>query len=380
MTASCEIPRADIGEIAESIKTEISARVLNGAPVVPLSTEDILAYVFAGASFEVSGVADAIMRESNVETMCCDNLVKWAARRNVFLLSADRARGFVNVTGTPGTAIPSTLYFMYNTLQYDMDVAFDNPTVIGDNGVAVVRVVAHETGIAHNIPVGSTLVLGTTILNVNGSAIATSDIAGGSVDEDCESLRSRIIAIRKRGAVSVNSEWFIEQTYKYPGVTKVCIDECNCCDSGWVVVYPFFAQTFPPYGVPNSTILEDMTKWMFGARNGSGGGLAPIGVKGYYSCATPTYINIIIHGAVGVDSTMRTKIAEAMDKFFLEKSCPGGQVCKKDIDDIVRSVLSASCWSNITFSFDTFMVTEDDKFLSMKCGVFPVAGTVKVSA
>ena len=374
----CEVPRYNPGELASIIKNELSARLLNGAPVIPLSTEDVISSVFAGAAFEVGGIANKILDESDPESQCCDNLIKWAGRRGIYLMSAERSRGFVTVTGTPDIAIPNNVVFMAGSKEYELDPTFDNPIVIGSSGESVVKVVSVNPGSEYNIAVGTQMVIGTSILGIDSNALATSEIMGGTEAEDCEAMRSRILDMRKRGVVSVNEKWFEAETYKYPGVTKVCIDRCNCCDSGWVVIYPFFGNTFKPYGVPPSNILEDMTKWMFGVKNGAGEGKAPIGVKGYYSCATPTFVNITVHGIASLSEALKLSIRTALDAWYLKNSCPGAELCKKDIEDVIKPYLAGTCYTSVTYSLDGLAATQDAANVYFECGYFPVAGTVGV--
>src|SRR5215831_15530288 len=106
---SCVIPRPNIAELHDELAAEFSKRLLGGAPTLPGSLEDTLAFVMAGATNLFHGMVNQALRENDPATMCCDNLVLWGNSRGHLLRSAVRAKGYVALTGTPGATIPATL-------------------------------------------------------------------------------------------------------------------------------------------------------------------------------------------------------------------------------------------------------------------------------
>jgi hypothetical protein len=87
-----------------------------------------------------------------------------------------------------------------------------------------VRIVASLDGGLFNL--NATLTVLTTLPGIDMTAIV---VGNGITDaETCESLRGRVIEADKAGLIG-NEQWFVEQTSKYPGVTRVCTDACHGC-------------------------------------------------------------------------------------------------------------------------------------------------------
>src|SRR5262245_52605887 len=145
---SCVLPRPAIAELHDQLATELSKRLLGGAPVLPMTTEDVLAFVMAGSTNLMHGFVSQALRENDPQWMCCDNLVKYATRRGVNLRAATRAKGYVAISGDPQAPIPSNLRFVgESSREYKLDpgVTF-NPTLLDQSGRAAIRVVANIGG------------------------------------------------------------------------------------------------------------------------------------------------------------------------------------------------------------------------------------------
>jgi hypothetical protein len=367
----CLIPRQDIAETAEFLKQEISTRVLNGAPVIPMSDEDILAHIFAGAAWETGGIAESIIRESNPATMCCDNLINYAARRGLHLQSANRAIGFVRLKGVAGSAIPPNIKFVQNGFEYELAVNYNNPIVIASNGEAIMQIQSVDGGAAYNIGVGVSLTLTSTVAGLDGSHLTTSEVTGGTDEEDCETLRARILSYEKRGGVVGNLAWLEAETLKMAGVTKVCFDTCGgCCDDNWVTIYPFMHGTYEPYGVPSAAALEQMTIAMFGNPVGSGKGIAPIGLGGVYLCARPQLFSVVING-LNINQDTANAIRASIEKDLLDNVCVGGNFCKKIVEQAIFKALPNACYTSIEFILCE-TCTQDNVNIFLECGTFPV--------
>src|SRR5262245_13042499 len=107
----CVLPRPDIATLQQQVATELSKRLHGGAPVLPLSAEDVLSFVMAGTANLMHGFVTQALRENDPTTMCCDNLVVYGARRGYNLRGATRSKGYVAITGTPNSPISATIRF-----------------------------------------------------------------------------------------------------------------------------------------------------------------------------------------------------------------------------------------------------------------------------
>src|SRR5262245_8458744 len=128
----CVLPRPDIAQLAEDVRTELSQRLLGGAPVLPMSSEDVLAYVMAGTVNLMHGFVTQALKENDPLTMCCDNLIKYGARHGIDLQASTRAKGYVALSGDPNALIPAAMRFVGDSgREYKLDPAvLSNPTAL----------------------------------------------------------------------------------------------------------------------------------------------------------------------------------------------------------------------------------------------------------
>lgn len=383
---SCVIPRQDIAQLSEDIRAEFSKRLLGGAPVYPLSSEDILAFVMAGTVNLCWGMVHQVLVQNDPASMCCDNLVRYGAQRGINLASATRAKGYAAITGTPNGLIPATLSFVgESSREYKLDpgVTF-NPVRLDANGEAVVRIVGMLGGAIYNVPIGTTLTVSSTTPAIDGTAFVIGNgISGGTNVEDCENLRKRILAAESSGAISTNAAWYIEKTMQYPGVTRVCFDECGeCCDPQHIQLYPFFDGVYgdyatPPYGVPPCDVLDAMNDWMWGSQPGMGLGLAPLGIVGAYVTPLPTILEVRLGCVRGCENIMMQRIEDTLRPFLHDNYCVGSRICKDEMRALAFQVSgSGTCFSDISFCTDDGGIRyTDSSYAYLACGRFPVFGS-----
>jgi len=384
----CVLPRPDITELQTAVATELSKRLLGGAPVLPMSTEDVLAFVLAGAVNTFHGFVTQALKENDPKTMCCDNLVKYAAIHGLNMHAATRAKGYVAVTGEPSAGIPGNIRFIGDAgKEYKLDpgVTF-NPVSLDADGKAVLRVVAVLGGTGFDVPAGTVLVVTTTYPGIDiNSTVVGNGISGGSDNESCESLRARVVAADQAGVVSTNLKWYLQQSARYPGVTRVCADECEgCCDPQMVNLYPFMEGVFgdsrtAPYGVPPCEVLEAMQEWMFGHSPGKGEGLAPVGIWGHYYAAVPTFVTVVAHCFRGCPIGARDRMLEALHTFIRSVYCVGSKICKEQLRAVALTAAGPdNCFSNVTFEFDDSIRREDSAYAYLNCGNFLVLQDVEL--
>jgi Baseplate J-like protein len=385
---TCVLPRPDIEELSEAVRTELSKRLLGGAPVLPLSSEDILAFVMAGTVNLMHGFVTQALKEQDPATMCCDNLVIYAARHGYSMRGATRSKGYAAITGNPDVPIPPTLRFVGEaSREYKLDpgVTF-NPVRLDATGRAVVRIVSTLAGSQFDLAAAAVLTVATTTPGIDMTAtVVGSGITGGSTEETCDQLRSRVVAGEASGVIVTNNAWYLQQALRYPGVTRVCTDECGeCCDPHFVAIYPFMEGVYgdvdeAPYGVPPCDVLDEMTDWMFGTEIGKGQGLAPVGTVGGFLPALPTVINVTLPCFKGCNDATRLRIEEAMRQFIRATYCVGSRICKDELRSVVRDVTGRdTCFASVNFSFDDGVRWQDDAYAYVGCGFFPVLGTVEL--
>lgn len=382
----CTLPRPDIGDLHQQLATEFSKRLLGGAPVLPMSTEDVLSFVMAGTVNLMFGAVTQALKENDPATMCCDNLVLYGAVHGINLRAATRSKGYVAITGIPNAAIPGNIRFVgESSREYKLDPGVTtNPVALDATGYAAMRVVATVGGSQFELPAGTALVVSTTIPGIDFDAtVVGNGLTGGTDDEDCESLRLRIVAAEAAGVIVPNEKWYLQQTMGYPGVTRACTDECEgCCNPTYLAIYPFMEGVYSdartaPYGVPPCGVLEEMSEWMWGTDPGKGQGLAPMGARGGYHAALPTVMNVTGYCFSGCPAGATERIVNALWTYIRGAFCVGSTICK----DQMRAAAYASlgpdpCFSSIQLSFDDSLSREDDANAYLACGHFLVLGEV----
>ena len=378
---SCVLPRPDIGELYLQTTAEMSRRLLGGAPVIPGSSESVLSAVMAGSINLAHGFVTQALKENDPSTMCCDNLVRYGSLHGYNLLGATRAKGYVAITGTPGAVIPDDFRVTGGSgREYKLDPAVTfNPSSLDSGGGAVLRMVATLAGAIYNLPTGSRLVVATTTPDIDLEATAVGNgFIGGTADETCEQLRTRILASEKAFAITTNAAWFCQNSLTYPGVTRCCLDECRQCCPDELLIYVFMHgvygdQITAPYGVPPVEVLDAMTEWMFGRMPGMGQGLAPFGVRGAYVCARPSALTITAWCTEGCPTGGRDRIISAVQAYLAALTCVGPALCKEDVRAVASTAVGQSnCFSDVRLSFDVGVAFEDASHIYLDCGQFAV--------
>jgi len=391
MPIDCVLPRPDIGQLHDELAAEISRRLLGGAPVLPGSAEDVLSFVCGGAVNLMFGAVSQTLAQNDTATMCCDSLVRYGARRGIDLMGATRAKGYVAITGSPGAQIPSTIRFVgASSREYKPDPAtVTNPVELDSSGRAAIRAVAAGPGSVFNLDVGAELTVTTTLPGIDMTAtVVGNGLTGGSDDETCEALRTRILAAEASDAVVANEAWLLQQTLKYPGVTRACTDECaGCCDPTFTAIYPFFEGVYgknytdDPYGVPPCSVLDEMTEWMFGKESGRGQGLAPTGLRGAYLAAQPTIMNVSAQCLSGCPDGVEDRIKAALWPTIRSSTCVGSTLCKDQVrGQIMRALGPGPCLAHIHLDFGDTIGNEDDANAYLACGRFLVLGSIDLES
>lgn len=371
---NCTLERPDPSEIAERIKTDISVNILNGSPIPNGSNEDVLAYAIGGAIFELWGARDAMWRELNPATMCCDNLTEYAARRGITPRPANRAVGFIRIFGVDGTIIPSGITFTgSNGAQYVPDPNSTIPSALV-GGTATIQVTSVLPGLDGNISPGSNFTTDSVIPGIDSSAEIIGGVVGGTDNEDCEALRKRVLDGLRSGVVCANAAWYEQLALGFPGIDRACVSKCcnDCCDSSRIVIYAFGDEVFSDNnGLPPKSILENMTTEIFGDFPGAGHGMAPVGAVGVVTCATPSPVSIRVNGLSVDTPEIRQRIEDSFNFIFRGGFCPGDVLCKSLFINAIGSIIGSNCVSGIEF-FNTEADVTAQGDITFPCGHFPV--------
>jgi uncharacterized phage protein gp47/JayE len=373
---TCNLKRPEPQVLFDRIKNQFQATVLNGGTVIPESTEWYVVANQYASEEALYSIAEQQWRERDPRQACCDNLISIAALDGVFPRPATFAKGYVKISGTAGSAVPSSLVVSFNDKNYKTDVGATVPPVIPTQGFIVVRMVAEIPGpetASSSVSTGKLITQSAGLSNT--VEIYGGQFCGGQAAEDCETFRTRYLA-RKQYQPKANFEWVKAKLLEWPCVTRVCIRDCSCCpERGTLDLFVFFDGTFP-YGIPPTNVLTDLENWYFGSPQGFGFGQAEWGQTGKFYAPTPIPVNIKVTDLPCSSSAQVEDIKQRITRMF-DNLCPGKAICRRMIDAIIIQVLGPTCDFNVVMEpVGTGSQFCDD--FNPLCDELPVAGTITV--
>lgn len=378
---TCTLPRPEPQTLFDRIKNKFQNTVLGGATVIPESNEWYVVSNDYAMAEQFYALADQINKETNPETACCDNLYEMAEREGVFPLPATFAEGYVTITGTAGSTLPS--YIEVTTSNGNFGSVSTLPATLPATGNTTFRVRAitpGATGNSNSADTTGTLV--TPITGIESSATVNGGtLCGGTDAETCEQFRTRYVA-RKRYKPRATYEWLQEKLLEWPCATRVCEEGDACCvitEEGLPACdpltnfqfYVMFDNTFEN-GIAPQCVNEEVEEWMFGSPQGRGLGQAEIGVCGTIRTAIPAVINIVVDTEECVSADQSAAITASLQSLFATL-CPSVDLLQRMVDCAVADVLGAKA------SYFVEMVSADDNSITNPCGdITPVCDGLPV--
>lgn len=369
---ACEIERPAPRVLFESIKSMFSSNVLGGAPIIPESNEWYVVsndYAMAEQFFSISEQA---WKERDPRYACCDNLIEMAAVDGIYPRPALFASGYIQISGTVGTVLPSSIEATIGSASYVN--AAPVPSTIDQNGTAVVRMRALEPGPNGNLKANTTTGTLTTPVDGINSVVQVygGQFCGGADEEDCEAFRQRYLE-RMRYQPNKSLQKIKDKLLEWPCVTSVCERSSEvCCEPGDtpsyeggidcnrpIRLYALFDGTFPCGAAPEN-IISEMQEWMFGAVQGVGEGQAPWGMTGKIYTFQGANISIDIDGLActspGTAKEIQTRIAE-----YVARLCPSQILFIQDLKSIISQLMAG------TGNYDVFITTNDPNVTINSC-------------
>lgn len=183
-------PRPTLAELVTAAEQDLSARVLDGEPLLQQSTLAALARVQAGGLHLLYGFLSWAARQVHVHNCEAEYLDALAATWGLARKAASYAAGTVTFTGADGAVVAAGAELkradgaLYTTTA--------DATISG--GAASAPVDAVEAGTGGNESAGVSLTLTSPVSGVQSTAaVAAGGITGGADQEADEALRARLI-------------------------------------------------------------------------------------------------------------------------------------------------------------------------------------------
>lgn len=282
----------------DDIQSRINARITNEASLVEGSfSQDIIGAV----SYELANIKetqiDTLLDRAFVLTASGDDLDKCGADYGVYRKLDTPAKVEVNITGSVGAVVNSSVKAIYNNLIF---TAYRSET-IPSGGVLNTIFLCETAGSIGNI-------LANTLTEFNGSFAGLTTInnpnAGydGFDKEDDETYRTRILEVIRSDASSGNKAHYEQWALEVAGVEKAIVKGASVMGAGQVGVY-IAAQG----NVPVTTTLINTTKAYIEAKQ-------PINAT--LTVASVTYLNININADITLKAgaTFPNAVAEFTPK------------------------------------------------------------------
>lgn len=378
------ITRETPQQIFDRLSAQFSAEVLGGGSIIPESNEWYVVTNDVAATVTFNAISDQLLREQDPRYACCENLIAMAALDGVFPMPATGGQGYVEVTGTVGATVPTTLQFSAGDQKFTSQGTL--PSVIPASGSIVVRIVADVPGVDSNVTGTTSMTLDTAATGINTTAsVYGSGLCNGADAEGCEAFRTRYLNRLKYKPRSTLA-YILEKATEWPCVTRAihrcCVDEgdtADCCTDCTTTLdfYVLMDDTFD-CGIPPDCVVEEIKEWMFGTPSGYGKGQVEFGICGCVYAPKPVTVDIKIDGLACLSQSDRTLVSEAITDYFKVLE-PSSTVCSRSVTSAIDKIVSDPC------SFEVEMTPSDttnvhETFcgdLDFDCDYMPCLGTIE---
>lgn len=371
--------RPTLSELRSSVAADITSGIKTADGLLRFSNLQILGKAVAGLGHLNYGYLDWISKQAVPYTASGEYLEAWAALKKIYRKTSTHARGQVTFLGTPGTVIDAGTEVVRSD-----SVAFNTSATVtvSSVGIAVLPVTAVAPGETGNTPVGSLMVLGSSVTGVQSSGAVTSVITSGADQEKDDSLFSRMIDAFQNTPKGGSGADYIGWAKEVSGVTRAWCAP-NGFGAGTVVVYVMLDDANADYnGFPqgtNGVSINDVRSTPSNRATGDQLTIAnsifieqPVTAMVYVCSPVPKPIDFTLGGLSNASMTTRANISAAIANVLSEQGAPlsdGSFVALS----VIESAISAIA---MTEGFVTISPTNN---LINEIGLLPVIGTITYS-
>ena len=235
-------------ELVDACGGELSARLLDGAPLKPSSVLSVFATVRAGGEFNMYGYIDWAFKQIFVDKAEAEYLDAWAAVWGVARKEAVPAKGKAIASGLAGSGIPEGVLAKSQGGGFYVLAGAVMPEGPGD-ATAECPAEAQAPGKDGNLAAGAKLTLVSPIAGISSElVVAESGLEGGVDAEGDEAFRARLLKTIQNpphgGSKTDYELWALEEN----GVENaLCVPTYNGLGTVAVIVW----------GPPEDPILPD---------------------------------------------------------------------------------------------------------------------------
>lgn len=348
--------RPSLDELIDRVATDIASR-LPGANFALLrrSLAGALARAEAGAVHSLYGYLDFIAKQAIPDTAEDEYLLRWVA---IWLPDGRKPATFatglnaVQVTGTPGTAIPSgTMLVRRDGQQYKTTA---DAFLSGSTGL--VSVISVSAKSVTNTAAGVSLTLFQPVAGLSSTALVVSPgITGGNDEEAITALRARLVRRIQKPPQGGSADDYETWALEVPGITRAWVKPMYL-GAGTVAVF-VASDTSGTAPIPDAGTVSAAQAYIEVR--------APVTATVYVMAPTVLTVNIVAKLSPNTIATQAAARAELQD-LFLREAEPAGTIPISKIREAI----------SIASGVDDSLVTSPSADIVAGAGQIPVLGSI----
>jgi uncharacterized phage protein gp47/JayE len=319
--------RPTLTEIITRIEADMSARLLDGAPVLRRSFLGVLSRVFAGISHMLYGFIVWLSKQAvpGSDDNDADYLELHADTWGITRRAAAYATGNITVTGTTGAVVPAgSVLQRADGVTYETDA---EATLAG--GTATIAVTAITAGADGNAVISTVVSFVSAIDGVNSTAtVATGGLTGGvdqeTDDELRDRLQARLLFIPHGGAEEDYNLWALEVSGIYKAFVFPLYDQPN--------------DTYPAPGHVGVTGIDSagavIAAGVVTALQTYLDSVAPVTAQVTAYAATPVAVNFNINLSPNT-TAVRAAVEAEIEALFLREAAPNTTITLSHINEAI---------------------------------------------
>ncbi|MGE4302434.1 MAG: baseplate J/gp47 family protein [Novosphingobium sp.] len=208
--------RPTLSEVITRIRTDIKTRLPGADAALRHSVLDVLARAEGGVAAGLYGYLDWLARQLMPDTAEAAHLARWASIWGIERKAATPARASATATGTNGSTIPAgTEAQRVDGMRYTV---LEAVTIAA--GTATVSIEAVDAGPDAALSSADELTLSSAIGGINATITVTEASAGGTAEEDDDSLLARLLDRIRTPPQGGSEHDYVAWALAQPGVTR----------------------------------------------------------------------------------------------------------------------------------------------------------------
>jgi uncharacterized phage protein gp47/JayE len=213
--------RPTLAQMRDQLRRAFNARLPGADALLAQSNLSVIADVVAGNSFLHYGYQAWIALQTIPDTAETAALERWASIYGITRKPAVPAIGAIDVTGTPGAAVPTGAEFQrVDRLLYQVTTG----ATLDATGAATVAVEAEQPGTLGDAVAGVQVTTVGALPGVVADALVSADgIAGGADVETDDELRTRLLARIQQPPHGGSAADYVAWALEVPGVTRAWV-------------------------------------------------------------------------------------------------------------------------------------------------------------